>query len=169
LNARDRSVATLVASGLTTQEIASRLGVSASTVDRARALDDVKAVIDQLERDGIPPQDVLRALMSSKNENTSLRAASELSKITEAINCPDPSAHTADSPLPEGVERIVTRTRSDGTTSVREYPLPPFEDPKGDEYDAELDRLAEAEFGDPKAHTLEHFQAASDLVYPRAE
>jgi hypothetical protein len=119
VNQRDRQVATLTAAGFTAAECAAKLGISTATVDRSRARQDVQALIAQKTAAGLTPRDVLDSLLYSTNDQTRMKAAVELSKL------PPSSEPELDTPLPEGVERIVTRTRSDGTSSVRLYPLPP--------------------------------------------
>lgn len=89
--------------------------------------------------------------MSSTNDSIALKAAVEISRLPATPQDDIPP------PLPKDVYRV--------------YPLPPFEDDDSRAFEAELDRLAarDSPTGDPKAHHLDHYQAALDLVYPAAK
>jgi hypothetical protein len=90
VNARDRQIAVLTASGFTAAEAARKLGVGVRSVERARARPEVQDLIRARERDGISPRDVLAALLYSPNEQTRMRAAIELAKMP-----PDPGTERA--------------------------------------------------------------------------
>ncbi len=122
MNQRDRQVATLTAAGFTADECAKKLGISVSTVDRARAREDVQRLIESKSAAGLSPRDVLESLLYSTNDQTRMKAAVELAKLPT-----DPAESDLPPPLPEGVVRI-TREDHLGTTSTRVYPLPEWTD-----------------------------------------
>jgi hypothetical protein len=114
---RERQIATLTAAGFTSAEVASQLGISTSTVDRARAVDDVKALIAVKEAAGLTPRDTLDALLYSKDANIRMKAAVELGKMPESDESRLPP------PLAEGVKRVTVEDHL-GTTTTRVYPAP---------------------------------------------
>jgi hypothetical protein len=79
-----RQVAVLTAAGCTAEETARRLRISSRSVQRYRADPEVRVFIEEKERTGTTPEDVLEAMLYSPNEQTRLRAAVELGKLRAA-------------------------------------------------------------------------------------
>jgi hypothetical protein len=81
LNAVQRTVAVLLASGFTRQEVARKMRVSERTITAYRQRPDVADFIKAKEKEGVTELDVLNALLYSGSETIRLRAAQTLAKL----------------------------------------------------------------------------------------